>query len=49
MVCCFPTQLIDKYGDDCKKMARDIKINVYQKTAAQLEKRIKIFKALLAL
>eukprot|EP00475_Leptophrys_vorax_P042371 TRINITY_DN79944_c0_g1_i1.p1 TRINITY_DN79944_c0_g1~~TRINITY_DN79944_c0_g1_i1.p1 ORF type:complete len:180 (-),score=50.88 TRINITY_DN79944_c0_g1_i1:28-567(-) len=36
-------KLIAKYGDDYGAMAKDITLNRYQKTAAQLEKRIEIF------
>mmetsp|Transcript_2152 Transcript_2152/g.4121 ORF Transcript_2152/g.4121 Transcript_2152/m.4121 type:complete len:161 (-) Transcript_2152:127-609(-) len=36
-------RLMKKHGDDYKKMARDIKINVYQQTAKQLQNRIAIF------
>uniref|UniRef100_A0A7S2TH00 Nucleolar protein 16 n=1 Tax=Lotharella oceanica TaxID=641309 RepID=A0A7S2TH00_9EUKA len=36
-------RLMKKHGEDYKKMARDIKINVYQQTAKQLQNRIAIF------
>ncbi|RIB03982.1 ribosome biogenesis protein Nop16 [Gigaspora rosea] len=32
-------KLINKYGDDYESMFRDIKLNVYQHTAAQLKKK----------
>ena len=32
-------QLIDKHGNDYKAMARDIKLNIYQHTKAQLKKK----------
>eukprot|EP00343_Euplotes_focardii_P010548 CAMPEP_0205826788 /NCGR_PEP_ID=MMETSP0206-20130828/29858_1 /ASSEMBLY_ACC=CAM_ASM_000279 /TAXON_ID=36767 /ORGANISM="Euplotes focardii, Strain TN1" /LENGTH=156 /DNA_ID=CAMNT_0053127037 /DNA_START=22 /DNA_END=489 /DNA_ORIENTATION=+ len=35
--------MIAKYGDDYKAMARNIKLNVKQKTARQLEKRVLLF------
>jgi len=38
--------LVRKYGDDYEKMARDTKINIYQCTARQLEKRIKLMQRL---
>ena len=37
--------MIEKYGNDHKKMARDYK-NYYQDTPAQLKKRIDIFKTM---
>ena len=40
-------RLIEKYGDDYEKMARDIKINVEQLTAGQLERLIIKYKKLL--
>ncbi|GAB5366493.1 hypothetical protein AAMO2058_001148200 [Amorphochlora amoebiformis] len=39
-------RLMRKHGEDYKKMARDIKINVYQKTAAQLKNRIELLRSL---
>jgi len=39
-------KLIEKYDDDYEKMARDIKINVHQKTASQLQKRVGLYKRL---
>lgn len=39
-------RLIEKHGDDYESMQRDTKLNRYQKTAKQLEKRIKIYHAL---
>ena len=35
--------MIEKYGEDCKKMAKDYK-NYYQDTPAQLRRRISQFK-----
>ncbi|CAG8681854.1 4500_t:CDS:2 [Racocetra fulgida] len=35
----FVEKLINKYGDDYESMFRDIKLNVYQYTAAQLKKK----------
>ncbi|CAG8809206.1 9612_t:CDS:1, partial [Dentiscutata erythropus] len=32
-------KLINKYGEDYESMFRDIKLNVYQHTAAQLKKK----------
>lgn len=43
------TKLVEKHGEDYHKMARDIKINVHQKTEAQLEKRIKLMQQLQAM
>lgn len=37
--------MIEKYGDDFKKMAKDHK-NYYQDTPAQLKKRINTFKTM---
>ncbi len=37
--------MIEKYGEDYKKMARDHK-NYYQDTPAQLKRRINIFKSM---
>mmetsp|Transcript_16160 Transcript_16160/g.24378 ORF Transcript_16160/g.24378 Transcript_16160/m.24378 type:complete len:151 (+) Transcript_16160:44-496(+) len=39
-------KLLSKHGEDYKKMARDIKINVYQQTEGELKKRIALFKHL---
>merc|ERR1719491_2751794 len=39
-------KLIVKYGEDYAKMSRNFKINIYQKTARQLEKRIALLKRL---
>ncbi|KAI6649144.1 Ribosomal large subunit biogenesis-related protein [Oopsacas minuta] len=39
-------QLIDKYGDDYHKMARDSKLNIWQKTAGQIRRQcIRLSKA----
>mmetsp|Transcript_1063 Transcript_1063/g.1826 ORF Transcript_1063/g.1826 Transcript_1063/m.1826 type:complete len:151 (+) Transcript_1063:80-532(+) len=38
-----------KHGDDYKKMARDIKINIYQKTASELRQRMELFNHLQSL
>ncbi|KAJ1627187.1 hypothetical protein T492DRAFT_1026638 [Pavlovales sp. CCMP2436] len=35
--------LIRKYGDDCGRMARDRKLNQWQRTAPQLERLVKHF------
>jgi len=35
----FIEELIQKYGDDYDAMFRDIKLNIYQHTAAQLKKK----------
>lgn len=35
----FIEELIQKYGDDYDAMFRDIKLNIYQHTAAQLRKK----------
>lgn len=35
----FIEELIRKYGDDYDAMFRDIKLNIYQHTAAQLRKK----------
>ena len=35
----FIKQLIDKHGNDYKAMARDIKLNIYQHTKAQLKNK----------
>jgi nucleolar protein 16 len=40
-------QLISKYGNDYEAMQRDIKVNRYQWTARQLEKRIELYNKLL--
>jgi len=37
--------MIEKFGEDYKKMARDHK-NYYQDTPAQIKKRINIFKTM---
>jgi len=37
--------MIEKYGEDFKKMARDHK-NYYQDTPAQIKKRINVFKTM---
>eukprot|EP00455_Lapot_gusevi_P024081 TRINITY_DN2499_c0_g1_i2.p1 TRINITY_DN2499_c0_g1~~TRINITY_DN2499_c0_g1_i2.p1 ORF type:complete len:155 (-),score=16.85 TRINITY_DN2499_c0_g1_i2:32-496(-) len=42
-------KLMNKYGEDYEAMSRDIKINVMQETARQLEKRIALLKRLQAL
>lgn len=34
-------QLVDKYGDDIEKMARDRKLNVWQKTEGEIKRMIK--------
>ncbi|KIR36712.1 nucleolar protein 16 [Cryptococcus deuterogattii MMRL2647] len=34
-------QLVDKYGDDTEKMARDRKLNVWQKTEGEIKRMIK--------
>lgn len=34
-------QLVDKYGDDNEKMARDRKLNVWQKTEGEIKRMIK--------
>jgi hypothetical protein len=41
--------LIKKHGQNYEAMARDIKINVKQETARQLEKRIQLYNSLVAL
>jgi len=41
-------KLIEKHGEDFNAMARNVKVNVYQKTARQLEKRIILLKRLQA-
>jgi hypothetical protein len=43
------SDLMKKYKEDYEAMARDIDINVYQMTPAQLKKRIALYKELLAL
>ena len=40
--------LIEKYGDDYEKMARDIKLNTDQLTSGQLERLITKYKKLLS-
>jgi nucleolar protein 16 len=35
----FIEELIQKYGDDYDAMFRDIKLNIYQHTVAQLRKK----------
>ena len=35
----FIVELIQKYGDDYDAMFRDIKLNIYQHTAAQLRRK----------
>lgn len=42
-------RLIEKYGDDYEKMARDIKINAEQETPGQLKRLITKYKKMLAL
>lgn len=39
-------RLLDKHDDDFGAMARDIKINIYQKTAAELRRRAKLYRRL---
>jgi nucleolar protein 16 len=34
-------QLVHKYGDDSDAMARDLKLNVWQKTAGEIRRMIK--------
>lgn len=34
-------QLVDKYGDDTEKMARDRKLNVWQRTEGEIKRMIK--------
>lgn len=34
-------QLVDKYGDDTEKMARDRKLNVWQKSEGEIKRMIK--------
>lgn len=34
-------QLVDKYGDDTERMARDPKLNVWQKTDGEIKRMIK--------
>ncbi|KAL2119222.1 hypothetical protein VTJ04DRAFT_6182 [Mycothermus thermophilus] len=34
-------RLVDKYGDDVDRMARDMKLNPYQQTAADIRKRLR--------
>jgi hypothetical protein len=41
-------KLMRKHGEDYKKMARDISINIMQQTASMLKQRIKLYKRLLA-
>lgn len=33
-------RLVNKYGDDYAKMARDLKLNLMQQTAADIKKRV---------
>ena len=40
--------LMEKYGDDYEKMARDIKVNTDQLTSSQLERLITKYKKLLS-
>lgn len=42
-------KLIAKHDDDFAKMERDIKINIHQSTAAELKRRITIYKRLQSL
>lgn len=41
----FIKELVQKYGDDYDKMARDIKLNYMQRSAGDLKKRIKKWRA----
>lgn len=41
-------RLIEKYGDDVEKMARDFKINVHQKTSGELRRRLELYNRLQA-
>ena len=38
-------RLVDKYGDDYKRMMRDKKLNPYQQTEADIARRVKKWKA----
>lgn len=38
-------RLVNKYGDDTKKMARDMKLNPMQQTEADIARRIKKWKS----
>merc|ERR1711884_699994 len=39
-------KLMEKYNENYRKMSLDIKINIFQKTAKQLENRIKLLRRL---
>ena len=39
---------MQKYGEDYRKMARDIDINIFQLTATKLRQRMELYKRLLS-